>query len=58
MLVLTRKVGESVVLFDGDKRIEVVVVKKGNQVKLGIKAPESVEIKRSELVGNVLDVKG
>jgi carbon storage regulator len=47
MLVLTRKMNESIVI-DGDISIKVVSVR-GNQVRLGITAPRSHSIYRSEL---------
>ena len=47
MLVLTRKVGDKVLLGD---EIEIVVVDiQGNQVKLGISAPRSLSVLRAEL---------
>ena len=47
MLVLTRKAGESIVIGDN---IEITVIEtKGDQIKLGIKAPKEVEIHRKEL---------
>lgn len=47
MLVLARKVNESLMLGDD---IEIVVVEiKGDQVKLGIKAPRSVQVHRKEI---------
>jgi carbon storage regulator len=47
MLILTRKVGESIRLGDD---IEVVVKEiRGNQVRIGIDAPEEVPIYREEL---------
>jgi carbon storage regulator len=47
MLILTRKQSESVII-DGDIRITVPSDKHG-QVKLGIDAPEDVEIWREEI---------
>jgi carbon storage regulator len=47
MLVLSRKLNESIVI-DGDIRIKVVGIR-GNQVRLGIEAPDSVGILRAEL---------
>jgi len=44
---LTRKVGEAVSIGD-DIQISVVEIK-GTQVKLGIKAPKSVEVHREEI---------
>ena len=47
MLVLSRKRNEAIVI-DGDIRIMVVAVH-GNQVRLGVDAPDSVKIVRKEL---------
>lgn len=47
MLVLSRKIGERIVI-DNNIIIEVVEVK-GENVKIGIIAPKSVPIYRSEL---------
>jgi carbon storage regulator CsrA len=47
MLVLTRKPGETI-LIDGSIRVQVVAIR-GNHVKLGFAAPESVGIVREEL---------
>ena len=47
MLALSRKPGESVVI-GNDIEITILEVK-GEQVKVGIKAPESVAIYRKEL---------
>ena len=47
MLVLTRKKNQSIIIADD---IEVVVVDiKGDQIKLGIKAPRSVSVHRKEV---------
>jgi carbon storage regulator len=47
MLVLTRKLNESIIIND-DIRITVVGIR-GNHVRLGIEAPDSVPIFREEL---------
>jgi len=48
MLVLTRKIGERIVI---DNRIVVHLVQiNGNRVRLGIEAPAGVDIKREELL--------
>ncbi len=47
MLVLSRKLDETIVI-DGDIRVTVVGIR-GNQIRLGIKAPEQVGIYREEL---------
>jgi len=47
LLILTRKVGESVAIGD-DIQISVVEIK-GTQVKLGIRAPREVSVHRQEI---------
>ena len=47
MLVLTRKVGSSIVI-DGQIKILVVQVK-GRQVRLGIDAPKTTKVHREEV---------
>jgi carbon storage regulator len=47
MLVLARKINESVMIGDD---IEIVVIDiKGDQVKLGIKAPKKITVHRKEI---------
>ncbi len=47
MLVLTRKLGESIAI---DDHIKITVVQiKGKQVRLGIKAPKETKIHREEV---------
>lgn len=47
MLVLSRKKGESIMIGDD---IELVVVEiKGDQVRLGVKAPKHIEVYRNEV---------
>ena len=47
MLVLTRKVNQSIMIGD---EIEVIVLEvRGEQVRLGIKAPRSVTVHRREI---------
>ena len=47
MLVLTRKVSQSIVIGDS---IEVVVLEvRGEQVRIGIKAPKDVAVHRKEI---------
>lgn len=48
MLVLTRKVGERIVV--GDGIVVTVVGKRGKRVRLAIEAPEGVPIWRGELL--------
>lgn len=47
MLILTRRVGESLMIGD---EVEVVVLGvKGNQVRLGVNAPRDVTVHRHEI---------
>jgi carbon storage regulator len=53
MLVLTRKLGESIAI---DDHIKIVVVQiKGKQVRLGIKAPAETKIHREEVYQAIQD---
>lgn len=50
MLVLTRRSGQAVAIGDD---IEVVVVEvRGDQVRLGIRAPQNVAIRRQDAPGH------
>ncbi|MDD6208557.1 MAG: carbon storage regulator CsrA [Clostridiales bacterium] len=47
MLALSRKVNESIII---DNQVEVTVLEvKGDQVKIGIKAPKSIPVYRKEI---------
>ncbi|MCB1711215.1 MAG: carbon storage regulator CsrA [Candidatus Riesia sp.] len=47
MLILTRKIGESLII---GNNIEVVILGvKGTQVRLGVNAPKSVTVHREEI---------
>ncbi len=51
MLVLTRKHGQSIVVGDN---VEVVVLEiRGEQVRLGIKAPKNVSVHRKEIYDQI-----
>lgn len=52
MLVLTRKLGEGIVI--GDKIRVVIVEVKGKQVKLGIEAPPGVPVHREEVLARIM----
>lgn len=53
MLVLTRKIGESLAIND-NIRITVLEVK-GKTVRLGIEAPNEVKVHRQELLVKILE---
>lgn len=51
MLVLARKVGQSIVISDN---IELLVIEvRGDQVRLGIEAPKSIPVHRKELLEQI-----
>jgi carbon storage regulator len=47
MLILTRRVGEAVMI--GDEVTVTVLGVKGNQVRVGVDAPKSVSVHREEI---------
>lgn len=49
MLVLSRRIGERIVI-DGNITVKIIEVH-GQQIRLGIDAPEEVRVLREELVG-------
>lgn len=53
MLVLTRKVHQSIIIGDD---VEVVVLEvRGEQVRLGIRAPKNVAVHRKEIYEQILE---
>lgn len=48
MLILSRRPGESITI-DGDIEVEILEIH-SNQVRIGIHAPDEVEVVRSELI--------
>jgi carbon storage regulator len=51
MLILTRRVGEAVVI---DEEVTVTVLGvKGNQVRIGVNAPKSVSVHREEILERI-----
>ena len=53
MLVLTRKLGESITI--GDHIRVTVLAFKGNQVKLGIDAPAQTKVHREEVYDKIIE---
>ncbi len=56
MLILTRKVGESLVI--GDDVSIIVLGIKGNQVKIGVDAPKTVSVHREEIYNKIQNEQG
>lgn len=55
MLILTRKMGESLLVGD-DVEITVLSIR-GNQVKLGVKAPQDISVHRQEIYQRIKSSK-
>lgn len=51
MLILTRKVGETIVIGD-DIRVSVLSVQ-GNQVRIGVDAPRDIVVHREEIYDRI-----
>lgn len=51
MLILTRRVGEAVVI--GEEVTVTVLGVKGNQVRIGVNAPKSVSVHREEIFDRI-----
>jgi carbon storage regulator len=51
MLILTRRVGETVMI--GDKVTVTVLGVKGNQVRIGVDAPRDVAVHREEIFDRI-----
>lgn len=55
MLILTRRVGESLMI--GDEISVTVLGVKGNQVRLGVNAPKTVSVHREEIYQRIQQEK-
>lgn len=50
MLLLTRRIGESIIIGDGEDRIVITVLSiNRNQVRVGIDAPKTMSVHREEI---------
>ena len=56
MLILTRRVGESVII--GEDVTVTVLGVKGNQVRIGINAPKHVAVHREEIFERIKNGRG
>lgn len=56
MLILTRRLGEALVI--GDDVVVTVLGVKGNQVRIGVRAPDDVPIHREEIYERIREEGG
>lgn len=57
MLILTRRSGESIVMrsrgpYDGEIKV-IVLGMRGNQVRIGVDAPQDIEVWRDEILERI-----
>jgi carbon storage regulator len=56
MLVLTRRIGETIII--GDNTIQITMLgQKGNQIKIGVGAPKEVSVHREEIYNLIQEQK-
>lgn len=56
MLILTRKVGEKLII--GDDIVVTILGEKSGQIRIGIDAPKDVDVHREEVWKRIKEEKG
>ena len=58
MLILTRRVGEALIIGEGNNKAVVNVLGvKGNQVRIGVDAPKDISVHREEIYDRIQNEK-
>ena len=56
MLVLTRNIGESIIIGDKKEKVTLTVLNiRGKQTKIGIEAPKDIPVHREEIYQKIND---
>lgn len=54
MLILTRKIGESIVIGEGKEKVDITILNvRGNQIRVGINADKSISVHREEVFNRI-----
>lgn len=58
MLILTRRIGERIVISDGQYQIVLTILGiRMNQIKIGIEAPKDIAVHREEIYHRIVEGK-
>jgi len=58
MLILTRRIGETLIVGEGKDKAEFTVLGiKGNQVRIGVEAPMNIPVHREEIYKKIQNEK-
>lgn len=57
MLILTRRIGETVVIGDEGKISFTIIEINGSQVRIGINAPKEIPVHRQEIAMRIINEK-
>lgn len=55
MLIVTRRVGERLVIGEDGEVVITILETRGNQVRVGVDAPRDIPVHREEIYNRILD---